>query len=155
MEIIDCLTVRDCHKDMAISFRRPGHKWPPGTPYLWNYYWSHKNGSPVLRTSSKKKLVISIPEYLMAPVSVNTLRVSLELLMSEKSTSLINKSVWFNLHLKLGELRVRLEHISPFSIYRLMLDHPPLNTIRKGQVMLAYWERTIEPGSTGLECYKD
>ncbi len=34
-------------------------------------------------------------------------------------------------------------HISPFSIYRLMLDHPPLNTIWKGKVMLAYWERTI------------
>ena len=34
-------------------------------------------------------------------------------------------------------------NISPFSIYRLMLDHPPLNTIGKGKVMLVYWERTI------------
>ncbi len=31
---------------------------------------------------------------------------------------------------------------SPFSIYRLMLDYPPLNTIGKGKVMLVYWERT-------------
>ena len=29
-------------------------------------------------------------------------------------------------------------YISPFSIYRLMLDHPLLNTIGKGKVMLVY-----------------
>ncbi len=33
--------------------------------------------------------------------------------------------------------------ISPFSLYRLMLDHLPLNTVWKGKVMLVYWERTI------------
>ena len=38
-------------------------------------------------------------------------------------------------------------HISPFSLYRLMLDHPPLNTVWKGKVMLVYWERTIVPDS--------
>ena len=32
---------------------------------------------------------------------------------------------------------------SHFSIYRLMLDHPPLNDIWKGKVMLVYWERTF------------
>ena len=39
-------------------------------------------------------------------------------------------------------LTVWLLHTSPFSVYRLMLDHPPLNTVWKGKVMLAYWERT-------------
>ncbi len=34
-------------------------------------------------------------------------------------------------------------NISPFSVYRLMLDHPPLIPIWKGKVMLVYWERTI------------
>ncbi len=28
--------------------------------------------------------------------------------------------------------------INPFSLYRLMLDHPPLNTVWKGKVMLVY-----------------
>ncbi len=27
---------------------------------------------------------------------------------------------------------------SPFSLYRLMLDNPPLNTVWKGKVMLVY-----------------
>ncbi len=27
---------------------------------------------------------------------------------------------------------------SPFSLCRLMLDHPPLNTVYKGKVMLVY-----------------
>ncbi len=36
-------------------------------------------------------------------------------------------------------------HISPFSIYRLILDYPPLNYIWKGKVMLVYWERPIVP----------
>ncbi len=35
-------------------------------------------------------------------------------------------------------------HTSPFSLYRLMLDHSPLNTIGKGKVMLVYWERTTK-----------
>ncbi len=35
------------------------------------------------------------------------------------------------------------QSLSPFSVYRLMLDHPPLNPIWKGKVMLVYWERTI------------
>ncbi len=39
---------------------------------------------------------------------------------------------------------LNLVHSSPFSIYWLMLDHPPLNTIGKGKVMLVYWERTSE-----------
>ena len=29
-------------------------------------------------------------------------------------------------------------HFSPFSLYRLMLDHPPLNTVWKGKLMLVY-----------------
>ncbi len=33
--------------------------------------------------------------------------------------------------------------ISPFSLYRLRLDHPPLNTVWEGKLMLVYWERTI------------
>ncbi len=41
---------------------------------------------------------------------------------------------------------------SPFSIYRLMLDHPPLNTIWKGKVMLAYWERTNVLWLDALPC---
>ncbi len=31
---------------------------------------------------------------------------------------------------------------SPFSLYRLSLDHPPLNIVWKGKLMLVYWERT-------------
>ena len=32
---------------------------------------------------------------------------------------------------------------SPFSICRLMLDHPPLNTVWKGKVMLVHWEMLV------------
>ena len=41
--------------------------------------------------------------------------------------------------------------ISPFSIYRLTLDHPPLNTIGKGKVMLVYSGTPIVPKLGGHE----
>ncbi len=50
----------------------------------------------------------------------------------------------FSMQIMERQIRKTGAAISPFSIYRLMLDHPPLNTIWKGKVMLVYWERTIE-----------
>ena len=60
----------------------------------------------------------------------------LRLSFSTWASFLIFYMVWFGSSLSFLP-------ISPFSIYWLMLDHPPLNTIGKGKVMLVYWERTI------------
>ncbi len=56
---------------------------------------------------------------------------------SEKSSSANDKDIFFA-----HNLTPPWSHKSPFSLYRLMLDHPPLNTVWKGKLMLLYWERT-------------